>query len=286
MNEMTLYPQLFRALSAGEVERKLALVDETVSAWQAGRLARVPDTEQAELAEPGRPLRPELVAPAELVQRKLGTPEGHAALVHAIAHIEFNAINLALDAAWRFQHMPDAFVSDWLRVAQEEAGHFRLLRGRLRAIGFDYGDFPAHNGLWDAAYRTRHDVLVRMALVPRILEARGLDVTPGIRNRLKEIGDKDSAAVLDIIYRDEIGHVEIGNYWFTSLCDQRGLEPLATFRALLQEHDVNALRGPFNWPARMQAGFTDFERHMLEDFVATRRRPASSLDHLQDNKHA
>ncbi|XLM22000.1 ferritin-like domain-containing protein, partial [Chromobacterium piscinae] len=136
------------------------------------------------------------------------------ALLHAIAHIEFNAVNLALDAAWRFRDMPDGFVDDWLRVAAEEAGHFRLLQGRLAELGFSYGDFPAHDGLWTMCRKTDHDAMIRMALVPRVLEARGLDVTPGIQRRLAGIGDHASVAVLDIILRDEIGHVQIGNRWF------------------------------------------------------------------------
>lgn len=271
MCEPQLYPLLYQALTACDLEHKLELVAQLDAAWCAGKLERNIEQALPALSAPGRPERPLLVAPAAVPQRKLTTPEGHGALVHAIAHIEFNAINLALDAAWRFQDMPAHYVNDWLRVAREEAYHFTLLRERLREIGFDYGDFLAHNGLWDAAERTRHDVLVRMALVPRILEARGLDVTPAIQAKLSQIGDVKTVAVLDIIYRDEIGHVEIGNRWFTWLCDQRALDPLETFRRLLHEYDVNALRGPFNWPARLQAGFTEFERLMLEDFAVMRR---------------
>lgn len=240
--------------------------------WQAGAcvrdggaLYRVP--------APGRPQRPLLVSPGKVPRRGLGTPAGLAALLHAIAHIEFNAINLALDAAWRFRDMPDAFVDDWLRIAAEEAMHFGLLQQRLAALGHTYGDFPAHNALWEMAVDTDHDVLTRMALVPRVMEARGLDATPPIQRKLAQIGDHDSVAVLDIILRDEIGHVRVGNYWFTTLCDARGLDPLPTFRRLLADYRVGLLRGEINLDARLAAGFSQLELDMLEDFAVTRQHP-------------
>lgn len=207
---------------------------------------------------PGRPARPLLVHPRKVPQRSLGTPQGRAALVHAIAHIEFNAINLALDAGWRFTGMPDAFYADWLSVAQDEARHFAMLRTRLQSLGFDYGDFSAHDGLWEAAEKTRHDPLLRMALVPRVLEARGLDVTPGMMQRLRSSGDAETVAILDVILREEVRHVKIGSRWFRSLCVQRGLEPASTFRSLLSEHGVR-LRPPFNFDARRAAGFSESE---------------------------
>ncbi|KZE33847.1 uncharacterized ferritin-like protein (DUF455 family) [Crenobacter luteus] len=271
-----LYPRLYAALREPDPAAKCAAVRALRRDWLAGRLERDDTAGAPALSAPGRPARPELVDPRRVPRRGIASREGHGALIHAIAHIEFNAINLALDAAWRFAGLPDDYVGDWLRVADEEARHFGLLADRLAALGYAYGDFTAHNGLWDMADKTRHDVLLRMALVPRILEARGLDVTPGIQKRLAEAGDAETVALLDVIYRDEIGHVEIGNYWFTWLCDARGLEPLATFRALLAEHDVSALSGPFNWPARRAAGFTEFEQKMLEDFAARRRRPGAS----------
>ena len=169
---------------------------------------------------PGRPDRPELVEPRKLGRRSMQSPEGRAVLLHALAHIEFNAINLALDAVWRFGGMPAAFYTDWLKVAAEEAHHFSLLVARLAEFGHAYGDFPAHDGLWDMCERTRGDVLARMALVPRTLEARGLDASPPIRARLQQAGDHASAAILDVILRDEIGHVLIGNRWFRHLCEQ------------------------------------------------------------------
>ena len=207
---------------------------------------------------PGRPQRPALVRPRDVPTRGLGSVEGRAALCHAVAHIEFNAIHLALDAGLRFAGMPAGFYADWLSVAQDEARHFALMRARLNALGFDYGDFPAHNGLWEAAEKTAHDVLVRMACVPRVLEARGLDVTPNLISRLREVGDLDTVAVLEVILAEEVRHVEIGTRWFQHGCATRGLEPVATFRRLLAEQNIT-LRPPFNQAARQAAGFAPEE---------------------------
>ena len=218
----------------------------------------------APLGLPGRPARPELVAPGLVKHRSMATLEGRAALLHALAHIEFNAVNLALDILWRFAGMPDAFYRDWLRVAREEAYHFDLLRQRLDTLGYAYGDFPTHNGLWDMAERTRGDLLARLALVPRTLEARGLDASPMIRNKLAGAGDADSAAIVDIILRDEIGHVAIGNHWFKLLCSQAGQEPVACYADLAQRYDAPRLRGPFNLEARRAAGFDDAELAALQ----------------------
>lgn len=211
---------------------------------------------------PGRPPRPRLVSPREVPVRGLGSVEGRAALCHAVAHIEFNAINLALDACLRFGGLPADYYADWLSVAQDEARHFLLMRGRLRELGYDYGDFSAHNGLWEAAEKTAHDVLVRMACVPRVLEARGLDVTPGMIHRLRELRDTETIAVLEVILAEEVRHVEIGSRWFRWCCAQRGVEPVATFRRLLQEQGI-VLRPPLNREARARAGFLPEE---LPDF--------------------
>lgn len=208
---------------------------------------------------PGRPELPELVPPFEVKHRSMRTVEGRAALIHALAHIEFNAINLALDAVWRFSDMPEAFYADWLKVADEEAYHFSLLSDHLQSLGYAYGDFPAHNGLWEMAEKTKHDVLHRVALVPRVLEARGLDVTPSIKSKLVQAGDSRAGEILDIILRDEIGHVAIGNHWYHWLCNQRGLEPLATFEATRLKHNAPKMRPPFNVEAREAAGFTAAE---------------------------
>ena len=236
--------------------------------WQKAALARDLDTLAGVGADeaipepagiPGRPARPELVPHTEVKQRSVATPEGLAALMHALAHIEFNAINLAADLTWRFAGMPEQFYLDWAKVAREEAYHFGLLSERLVELGFAYGDFPAHNALWTMAEKTRHDLLARIALVPRTLEARGLDASPAIRNKLVSVGDRRGAEILDIILRDEIGHVAIGNHWYGVLCAQRGLDPVATYAALAAEHGAPRLRGPFNLEARRAAGFSEEE---------------------------
>ncbi|WP_244846793.1 ferritin-like domain-containing protein [Caballeronia sp. SL2Y3] len=218
---------------------------------------------------PGRPARPELVEPSSLKRRGMQSEAGRAVLLHALAHIEFNAINLALDAVWRFSSMPAEFYVDWLKVAAEEAHHFSLLRARLAEFGHAYGDFPAHDGLWEMAERTRGDVLARMALVPRTLEARGLDASPPIRKRLAQAGDHASAAILDVILRDEIGHVLIGNRWFRSLCDQAALDPHVTYERLAEQYHAPKLRGPFNLEARRDAGFDEAELRALAGLDAS-----------------
>ncbi|UXC34960.1 ferritin-like domain-containing protein [Cupriavidus gilardii] len=215
---------------------------------------------EAAVPVPGRPVRPELVPPQKVERRgSLQSPAGRAVLIHALAHIEFNAINLALDAVWRFAGMPAAYYRDWLQVADEEALHFTLLAAHLRQLGFGYGDFPAHNSLWEMADRTAGDVLARMALVPRTLEARGLDASPVVRTRLADAGDAEAAAIIDIILRDEVGHVAIGNRWYRWLCAERGLDPVATYAELAERHQAPRLRPPFNLPARRAAGFDEDE---------------------------
>lgn len=260
------YPLLERALLAGCPDEKSALANQLFTEVSAAPIL-IPSTGQPlDFRFAGRPDKPELVAPSAVTPRKMTTPEGYAALLHAIAHIEFNAVNLALDAAYRFRLMPEQFVRDWVRVAKEEVYHFTLMRGRLRHYGFDYGDFEAHNHLWDMAYKTAYDPLLRMALVPRVLEARGLDVTPGIRAKVEQRKDADTCAVLDIIYRDEVGHVQTGNHWYQTLAEARGLEPVALFRKLLARYDMFIFRGYVNIEARERAGFSRFELDMLEDF--------------------
>lgn len=223
-----------------------------------------PELAVEKISVPGRPAQPELVAPAQVPRRRLGSKQGRAALVHAIAHIEFNAINLALDAVYRFREMPERYYMDWLSVAADESRHFLMLEERLRELGFDYGDFPAHNGLWQMALKTGHDCMVRMALVPRVLEARGLDVTPGMIKRLETAGDGETARILKIILEEEIGHVEIGSRWFRWCCSQRSLDPEPVFFALLKQYYGNAVRGPYNRTARLRAGFSAGELNHLE----------------------
>ncbi|MFB1487854.1 MULTISPECIES: ferritin-like domain-containing protein [unclassified Thiocapsa] len=213
---------------------------------------------------PGRPARPDLVPPRALKARKLMSREGRAAMIHAVAHIEFNAINLAWDAVQRFRAMPTDFYADWIRVAAEEAEHFGLMRNRLGDLGYDYGDFPAHDGLWEMARATAHDPLVRMALVPRVLEARGLDVTPGMIARFEAAGDPETAACLGVILRDEVGHVAVGSRWFRRLCAERGLDPGPLFFDLLGEYMRAGIRCPLNLPARREAGFDEVELDRLQ----------------------
>jgi uncharacterized ferritin-like protein (DUF455 family) len=222
---------------------------------------------------PGRPQRPALVNPRDVPQRGTGTLEGRLRLMHAVAHIEFNAINLALDACWRFDGMPHAFHQDWAFVAGQEAEHFLMVRAYLLARGVDYGSFDAHDGLWQMAKATAHDVLERMALVPRLMEARGLDVTPGMQAKLQQSGDDAAVDILSVILRDEIGHVAIGNRWYAWLCDQRGVDPLLTMQGLMTKHRAPAVRPPLNLPARSLAGFSQEE---LASLVAATERPGAT----------
>lgn len=212
---------------------------------------------------PGRPTRPRLVSPAAVPRRSPTTPQGRAALMHAVAHIEFNAINLALDAVWRFEGLPEAYYRDWIRIAAEEALHFGLVRDHLRHLGHDYGDFDAHDGLWEMVARTAQDVTARMALVPRTLEARGLDATPPMQRKLAQAGDTAAVAILDVILRDEVGHVAVGNHWYRWLCARDGLDPLTHYETLSTRHRAPRLKGPFNLEARTRAGFTAEEIRAL-----------------------
>ena len=232
--------------------------------WSNGRVDVCADAKRVPTDQPGHPEKPILVPPQQVPRRRADTLPGRAALIHALAHIEFNAINLALDAAHRFSGMPPAYYADWLRVADEEARHFDLLNAHLATLGHVYGDFPAHNGLWDMALKTAHDPLVRMALVPRVLEARGLDATPLIVDKLKAANDMRLVEILGMIERDEIGHVAIGSHWYGWLCEARGLEPEATFRQLLVDYDAPPLRPPFNLTARRAAGFSEPELDWLK----------------------
>ncbi|MDP1646586.1 MAG: ferritin-like domain-containing protein [Rubrivivax sp.] len=207
---------------------------------------------------------PTLVPASKLTQRSVQTREGRAALIHALAHIELNAVDLALDIVWRFAGMPDDFYRQWVNVAKEEAHHFTLLRDHLRGMGYEYGDFPAHDALWEMAEKTKGDVLTRVALVPRTLETRGLDASPPIKAKLVKAGDLRAGEILDIILRDEIGHVALGNHWYRWLCTARGLEPVATYAELATQYGAPKPRGPFNLSARREAGFTEEELRALE----------------------
>ena len=208
---------------------------------------------------PGRPAKPELMAHTSLKSKPLTTPEGRALLLHAIAHIELNAIDLALDVVWRFAGMPEDFYRDWVRIAKEEAKHFLLIQQHLVGMGFDYGHFPAHNSLWEMAERTRADIVARIGLVPRTMEARGLDASPGVKNKLISAGDHAAGRIMDIILEEEIGHVAAGNRWYRYVCETKGLDPISTYRQLIQQYDAPKLKSPYNLQARRLAGFEEEE---------------------------
>lgn len=260
---MQLRHQALFALCLGDPHEKVAAVQ---TLWQQRSACQLSVNTQPTLSAaktlPGRPDRPRLIPAKQVPTRKPFTPEGLAALVHAVCHIEFNAINLALDAVWRFNDMPEAYYDDWLRVAFEESQHFELLHTHLQNLGYHYGDFDAHDGLWQMCEKTADDVLARMALVPRTLEARGLDATPLIQTKLRNVaspGAMRAVEILDIILRDEVGHVAIGNHWYRWLCEQQGLDPVTLYGELVQRHDAPKLKPPFNTEARKKAGFTDQE---------------------------
>ncbi len=212
---------------------------------------------------PGRPAKPELMAHTSLKSKPLTTPEGRALLLHAIAHIELNAIDLALDVVWRFAGMPEDFYRDWVRIAKEEAKHFLLIQQHLVGMGFDYGHFPAHNSLWEMAERTRADIVARIGLVPRTMEARGLDASPGVKNKLISAGDHAAGRIMDIILEEEIGHVAAGNRWYRYVCETKGLDPISTYRQLIQQYDAPKLKSPYNLQARRLAGFEEEELSYL-----------------------
>lgn len=252
-------------LAEPDPHNKAAGVTQLAHDWQQGLVTLAPQAQPlCEASLPGRLEKPQLVPPRNIKPRSCNTLNGRATLIHALAHIELNAINLALDALWRFADLPRQYYLDWLQVAQEEALHFSLLAEHLASLGYAYGDFVAHNALWEMAERTTGDVLARMALVPRTLEARGLDANPAIRARLAEAGDQRAAAILDIILRDEIGHVAIGNRWYATLCQERGLEPVAHYQRLAEQYQAPKQRGPFNLPARRAAGFGEAELQQLQ----------------------
>ena len=251
----TLRHRCLAALANADIDAKLAATHQALQATSVGADALLIPT----VTLPGRPQRPLLVSPKEVPQRSLSTVPGRAALIHALAHIEFNAVNLALDIVWRFPALPEDFYRQWAQVASEEATHFAMLRAHLQALGFAYGDFPAHNGLWEMAAKTQSDVLARLALVPRTLEARGLDVSPAIGNKLLAVGDKAGAAILEVILRDEIRHVAVGNVWYRYACREQGLDPLTAYAMLAARYSAPRLRGPFNREARLAAGFEPAE---------------------------
>ena len=259
-------------LANADVQSKVGQLAKLFNEYQAEQidLNLSHSFDSQDLYLPGRPIKPDLVAPKFVPKRKMDTVEGRAILWHSLAHIEFNAMNLALDAIWRFPNMPSDYYEDWLRVAKEEAYHFSLINAHLQSFGFRYGDFPAHNSLWEMVERTTDSVIARMALVPRTMEARGLDAVPEIRDRFQQIKDERALEILEIILHDEIGHVLIGNRWFNFLCANDGLSPVVTYRELAEKYHAPTLRGPFNFDAREQAGFSSEELSLLESLSEKR----------------
>lgn len=269
VSDNTLQRAALRCLMIDDPIAKCEATHALARAVHDGSWGGKPGNEVAErVLVPGRPSRPELLKPSQLRKRGLGSAAGRASFYHALAHIEFNAINLALDAVYRFTGLPPEYAANWLQVADDEARHFLMLDEQLASLGFSYGIFPAHNNLWEMALRTDFDPMVRMALVPRVLEARGLDVAPGMIEKLEAVGDSRGADILRTILREEVEHVRIGNRWFLYHCEQRGLEPRATFRSFLREHTRGFLTGPFNDKYRKQAGFTDAELEDLREIEA------------------
>lgn len=254
----SLLDGVHRALISGDLDEKVCVTQETARLWAARQLSYSSGKVPSAPVRPGRPDRPELLPPTMVPKRPLKSSRGRKALVHAIAHIELNAIDLALDVVLRFarQNMPRSFYDGWMRVAFEEAKHFTLLRGRLREMDADYGDLPAHDGLWEAAGETGGDIIARLAIVPLVLEARGLDVTPPLVEKLIELGDQKTADIFNIIYEDEKGHVAVGAKWFRFLCQKNGLDPNETFNHLVRQHFRGTLKPPFNDRARAANGLT------------------------------
>ena len=255
----SLFDAAAAVLDACETDEKVLATMQFAAAWARDDLQPVAGSRAVRNEPPGRPPRLRLVAPSQVPRRRLRSRSGTIAFLHALAHIELNAIDLAWDCIQRFRDLPDEYYDDWVAVARDEATHFVLLRARLRDLGADYGDLPAHNGLWEMAEKTARDPLERMALVPRFLEARGLDVAPGMIDRLEHVGDAASAAIVRKILAEEVAHVAAGSRWFRYLCELRGLEPDTEFLRLIDTHLGGRMHGPFNLADRGRAGFTPLE---------------------------
>ncbi|MGH8500090.1 MAG: ferritin-like domain-containing protein [Methylococcales bacterium] len=264
---ITVFELASGCLHSSSVDEKLALTAHACALMEKGQIDYTPDGEPLPISATGFPSSPKLVDPGKLPRRGLASESGRIALLHALAHIEFYAIHLAWDILYRFRGLPEAFYKDWLGVATEEALHFSMLRERLRELGSEYGKLSAHRGLWDVATDTSDDLLVRLALVPRTLEARGLDVTPGMIEKLLRVGDIRSAEILKRILTDEIGHVAIGSLWFKTICIQRGLSPETAYFDLVKRCLKGKIHGPINRELRRQAGFEESELERLEQLA-------------------
>jgi len=259
-----LYDKAKNSFLMANPDEKVELTFEAASHWQAGQLSWTENLEPELLNEPGRPEHPIIVAPRELPKRKIGSEKGRAAQIHALAHIELTAVNLAWDAVYRYRNMPKDFYDDMVKTAQEEAGHFVLLRDRLREMGYDYGSFPAHNGLWEMAVTTADDLMDRMAIVHRVFEARALDVVPKTLKKYQAQNDTAMVKALTIICNDEVGHVSMCSHWFRYRCEQEQMDPDTTFFNLIEKYVKHPLPGPFNHEVRLQSGFNQNELDYLE----------------------
>ena len=260
---MNVFELSFNALMSDSIDEKIKITNQLHSLAVNHQLNYLADFPIESINNPGRPKRPNLVR-FQSIPKRDKSDIGMIKTIHAICHIEFNAINLALDAVYRFRNMPDKFYQDWIQVAFEEAKHFTLINNYLDQLGYHYGDFDGHNGLWTMTHDTDYDVLARMALVPRVLEARGLDATPKIQKRFKHSKFSKMSDILEVIFNDEIGHVKIGNYWYHQLCKQRTLDPIETFDQLIKQHIGEKLRGPFNIEARKLSNFSQKELDYLQ----------------------
>ncbi len=258
-----LFSLAYQCLSESRLDEKLRLSEQSAKKILSGTIDVSPIDEDINLIKVGRPDKPLLIDPRELPRRNMQNDEGRAAMIHSIAHIEFNAINLAWDLIYRFQEMPEDFYFDWTRVAAEETKHFQLLQSQLRTLGYEYGDFPAHNCLWDMAEQTAHDLLLRLAVVPRILEARGLDVTPGLISRFRQIKDKSTSTILELILEEEIGHVKTGTKWYRYQCEKLNFDPEKKFRQIAKEYMPSNNIKKINHEARLMAGFRQSELDYL-----------------------
>ncbi len=261
---MTDQPRSLRAFAIAVVRepvpaRKVELARQAARDWQAGALpAILSPTKPVFPTFPGRPDKPELRSFRDMPRRRPGSKSGLVALVHSLAHIELNALDMSFDLVARFCHLelPRSFLDGAVRVGLEEARHFEMINERLQELGAGYGDLPAHGGLWEATRNTRHDVLARLAIVPLVLEARGLDVSPAMIEQVRKAGETATAASMEIIYRDEITHVAFGARWFKYICEQQGLDPTTRFQSLVQKYFKGPLKPPFNEEARQMAGLS------------------------------
>ncbi|MBD9356371.1 ferritin-like domain-containing protein [Methylomonas albis] len=254
-----------RCLFNSDIAQKLVLTHQARQLLDNGLLSLQAEGAVLPISHTLFPSKPDLLMPRDMPKRRLDSDAGKAAFFHALAHIEFVAIYLAWDIIYRFRGLPDDFYRDWLIIADEEAQHFELIRDHLLGLGFDYGDLPAHRGLWSHAEETSDDILARLAIVPRCMEARGLDVTPAMMDKLNVIGDQPGVAILTRIYNDEVGHVERGSYWFNILAKQRGLQPEQCFKDLIMNYFKGKPKGPFNREVRIIAGFSNNEIDWLEE---------------------